>query len=62
MKLVKWLIIFRVVEKGEFKELAVGPRVKEKRNDNRKKLKAEIKRKVLNVSNEGNTYNRGVYV
>lgn len=42
-------MIFRVVEKGEFKELAVGPRVKEKNIDSRMKLKAKIKRKVLNV-------------
>ena len=49
-ELVKWLMMFRVVEKGEFKELAMGPRVKEENNDYRMKLKAEIKRKVLNVS------------
>lgn len=40
----------------------MGPRVKEKNNDKRMKLKAKIKRKVLNVSYEGNTYIRGVYV
>lgn len=50
MKLVKGLMIFRVAEEGQFKELAVGARVKEKNNDNRMKLKAEIKRKVSNVS------------
>lgn len=37
MKSIKWLMIFRVVEKGEFKELAVGPRVEEKNNDDRMK-------------------------
>lgn len=47
--MIKWLIIFRVVEKGESKELAVRIRVKEKNNDSEMKLKAYRKRKILNL-------------
>lgn len=39
MQLVKWLMIFTVMEKGEIKELAVGSRVKEN-SDKGVKLKA----------------------
>lgn len=49
MKVIKWLIIFRVVEKGESKEPAVRIRVKEKNNDSGMKLKAYRKRKILNL-------------
>lgn len=47
--MIKWLIIFRVVEKGESKEPAVRIRVKEKNNDSEMKLKAYRKRKILNL-------------
>lgn len=49
MRLVKWLRMFRLMEKGEIKELALGPRVREN-SDNGIKLKASIKRKALNLS------------
>lgn len=39
MKLVKWLMIFKVIEKGEIKKLAVGPRAKEN-SDKMMKLEA----------------------
>jgi hypothetical protein len=43
-------MVFRTVEKGEFKELVVELKVKKTTNENRMKLKVSIKRKILNFS------------
>lgn len=49
---MKRLMIFRAVDKGKFKDLIMGLKVKEKTNENEITLKLSIKRKILNLSHE----------